>query len=195
MKKAEIIMGALSILALGLNLLLVPGSGLLTFLTLSILSIIYFILGFALFNGIQLRNVFKKESYTDVSGSRIIGAVGTGWALSATINGIMFKFQSWPGAEINLNAGLVGLLIVVIIGKIKYSKNRSEYYTRIFKRIVIFGGLGLVLMLFPKTSWVELKYRENPDYVDAYKKAMADPDNKELRENVEVERQKMNSEN
>lgn len=195
MKKAEIIMGALSILALGLNLLLVPGSGLLTVLTLSILSIIYYILGFALFNGIQLRNIFKKESYIDVSGLRIIGAVGTGWALSATINGIMFKFQSWPGAEISLSAGLAGLTIVVIIGTIKYSKNRSEFYTEIFKRIVIFGGLGLVLTVIPKTSWVELKYRENPDYVDAYKKAMADPDNKELRKNVEVERQKMNSEN
>jgi hypothetical protein len=83
---------------------------------------------------------------------------------------------------------------VTIIGVIKYSKNKSSYYTRIFKRTAIFGGLGLILMLTPKTSWIELKYRNQPEYVDALKKAMADPDNKELWDNVETERQKMNNE-
>ena len=164
-----------------------------TVLTLSILSIIYVFLGFALFNDIRLRNIFKKESYTSVSGLRILGAVGAGWALSATINGLMFKFQSWPGADSNLGVGLVGLLIVTIIGTIKYSKNKSEYYTRIFMRIAIFGGLGLILMLTPKTSWIELKYRNHPAYVDALKKAMADPDNIKLWDKVEAERQKMNN--
>lgn len=193
MRKYEIIIGSLSILALGLNLLLIPSGGILTVLTLSILSIIYVFLGFALFNDIRLRNIFKKESYTSVSGLRILGAVGAGWALSATINGLMFKFQSWPGADSNLGVGLVGLLIVTIIGTIKYSKNKSEYYTRIFMRIAIFGGLGLILMLTPKTSWIELKYRNHPAYVDALKKAMADPDNIKLWDKVEAERQKMNN--
>jgi hypothetical protein len=193
MRKSEIIIGSLSILALGLNLLLIPSGGILTVLTLSILSIIYVFLGFALFNDIRLRNIFKKESYTSVSGLRILGAVGAGWALSATINGLMFKFQSWPGADSNLGVGLVGLLIVTIIGTIKYSKNKSEYYTRIFMRIAIFGGLGLILMLTPKTSWIELKYRNHPAYVDALKKAMADPDNIKLWDKVEAERQKMNN--
>jgi hypothetical protein len=126
---------------------------------------------------------------------RIVGAVGTGFALSATTIGLLFKFQSWPGASFNMGAGLVGLLIVTIIGIIKYSKNKSEYYTRIFKRVAIFGGLGLVLMLTPKTSWVELKYRNHPEYVSALKKAMADPDNKELWDNVEAERLKMKNKN
>ncbi len=111
---------------------------------------------------------------------RILGAVGARLALSMTTIGLMFKFQSWPGADFNLGAGLVGLLIVTIIGVIKYSKNKSKYYIRIFLRAAIFGGLGLILMLTPKTSWVELKYRNHPEYVDALKKAMADPDNKEL---------------
>lgn len=112
-----------------------------------------------------------------------------------TTIGLMFKFQSWPGADFNLGAGLVGLLIVTIIGVIKYSKNKSKYYIRIFLRAAIFGGLGLILMLTPKTSWVELKYRNHPEYVDALMKAMADPDNKELWDNVETERQKKNNEN
>jgi hypothetical protein len=193
MKKTEIILATLSIIALGLNLLLIPGGGVLTVLTLSALSMIYFYFGFALFNDIRLRIIFKKDSYKEISSLKILGAVGAGLALSMTTIGLMFKFQSWPGADINLGAGLFGLLIVTIVGLIKYSKNKSGYYTKIFKRAAIFGGLGLLLMLAPKTNWIELKYRNHPEYVDALKKAMAAPDKKELWNNVEIERQKMDN--
>ena len=111
-----------------------------------------------------------------------------------TTIGLMFKFQSWPGADLNLGVGLFGLLIVTIIGLTKYFKNKSDYYTRIFKRAAIFGGLGLIIMLTPETTLVEFKYRNHPEYVNALKKAMADPDNSELWDNVETERQKMNNE-
>lgn len=195
MKKFEIIIATLSIIALGLNLLLIPGGGVLTVLTLSTLSGLYMYLSFALFNEIRLRNIFKKDSFKGISTMRIVGAVGTGLALSVMTAGLMFKFQSWPGADFNLGAGLFGLLLVTVIGLIKYSKTKSDFYTRIFKRAAIFGGLGLILMLTPKTSWVELKYRNHPEYVDALKKAMADPDNNELWDNVETERQNMNNEN
>ena len=194
MKKAEIIIVTLSIIALAMNLLLVPGGGVLTVLALSTLSIIYFYLGFALFNDIRLRKIFKKDSYKEISSSRILGAVGAGITLSMTTIGLMFKFQSWPGADLNLGVGLFGLLIVTIIGLTKYFKNKSDYYTRIFKRAAIFGGLGLIIMLTPETTLVEFKYRNHPEYVNALKKAMADPDNSELWDNVETERQKMNNE-
>jgi alcohol dehydrogenase class IV len=191
MKKGEIILATLSIIALGLNLLLIPGGGLLTVLTLSTLSMIYFNFGFALFNDIRLRKILKKDSYTDISSLRILGAVGAGLALSMTTIGLMFKFQSWPGADFNLIAGLLGLVTVTIIGVIKYMQNKSDYYTRILKRVTIFGGLGLLVFLTPKTTWIEFKYRNYPDYANAVKNSIADPDNKELQDKVGEERQKM----
>lgn len=194
MKKTEKIFVTLSIISLVLNFLLILGGGILTVLTLSTLSMIYFYLGFALFNDIRLRKIFQKDSYKEISYLRILGAVGAGLSLSITTLGLMFKFQSWPGAEISLGAGLFCLLTVTIIGLIKYSKIKSDYYTRIFKRAAIFGGLGLIVILTPRTSWVELKYRNHPAYVDVLKKAMADPNNQELWDNVEVERQKMDYE-
>lgn len=194
MKKAELIIITLSIIALGLDLFFTSNS-FLALLPLIFLSMFYMYLSFAIFNGIRLRNILKKESYTVVSPIRIIGAIGTGFALSTTIFGIISKFQCWPGASSNISVGLLGLLIITIIGLIKYSKNKSEYYTRIFKRIAIFGGLGLILFLIPNTSLMEIKYRKHPDYVNAYKKASEDPKNTELWDKVEVERQKMNNEN
>jgi hypothetical protein len=194
MKKAEIIIAILSIIALGLNILLIPGGGVLTVLTVLSLSMIYFYFGFAFFNEVPLRLILKKESYNNISSLRLAGAIGAGLALSITLIGILFKFQSWPGASINLGVGLFGLLIVFIIGIIKYFKTKSSYYTRIFKRGTVFGGLALILFLIPKTTWIEIKYRDQPAFVAALKKAMATPDNKELWDNVDAERQKMNEE-
>lgn len=191
MKKGELILIAIALVALLLNILLIPGGGVLTVLSLSSLSMIYFYFGFALFNDIPLRKVFKKESYKEVSSARTVGAVGAGMALSMTIIGIMFKFQAWPGSELNLLVGLLGLVVVLIVGLIKCSKNKSEYYTRIFKRAAIFGGLGLILILTPRTSWIDFRYRNYPDYATALKNSIADPNNDELHNKVEEEWQKM----
>ena len=140
-----------------------------------------------------LNNGSKKESYKELSTFRIVGTIGTGIALSVTTIGLMFKFQSLPGASFNLGVGLLGLIIVTIIGIVKYRKSKSDYYIKIIIRTAILGGIGLILMLTPKASWIEFKYRNQPEYVEAIKKAMADPENKELWENVEVEKQKMNN--
>jgi hypothetical protein len=146
MKKAEIIIATLSVIAIGMNLLSVPGSGILITLTLSSLSLIYCYFGFALFNNIPLRKIFNNQSYKDISVLRIWGAIVTGFILSATLIGILFKLQSWAHASYNLGAGLVGLLIVTAVGLIKYQNSKADYYVKIFIRIAIFGGIGLVFM-------------------------------------------------
>lgn len=191
MKKTETIIMILAIIALGLKLIFIEGSGLLTTITFLSLSLIYFYLGFALFNNIRLRKIFNRSSYKDVSSLRILGAVGAGFALSTTTIGILYKFQSWEGAELYLATGLVGLLIIVVVGGVKYSKNKDSYYSNIFKRVAVFGGIGLILILLPQTTWIAIKYRNEPAYVEAYKNAAADPDNKELWNKVEEELERM----
>jgi hypothetical protein len=191
MKKAELIIATLSIIALGMNFLSIAFGGILTTLTFISLSMIYFYFGFAFFNEINLRAIFAKDSYKDISLLRIIGAIGVGIALSLTIIGLLFTFNSWSGSSFSLGAGLFGLLIVTIIGLIRYAKNKSKYYTRIFKRVAIIGVLGLIFFLTPKTTWVELKYRNHADYVKAYKEAVANPDNKALWDKVDEERKKL----
>ncbi|EJF10152.1 hypothetical protein [Pontibacter sp. BAB1700] len=194
MKKTEIVLGAIAVVALILNLLFVPGSSILTVISLSAISVLYMYLSFALFNGVRLRYIFKKNSYKGISTMRIIGAVLTGLALSITLIGLLFKFQDWPGATINLGVGLFGLVIALIVGAVKYSKSKSDYYTKIFKRIAVYGGLGLIMLLLPKEAWLEFRYRNHPEYVKAVKKAMAESDNQELWDKAEEERQKMNVE-
>lgn len=194
MKKAEIILAVLAVIALGFNLNRVPGASALTVLTLSSLSVFYMYLGFALFNGVRLRAIFKKGSFTEISKARTFGAVAAGLTLSVTLVGIMFKIQIWRGADLQLRTGLFGLAIVTAVGLVKYFKNKSPYYTRIFKRAAIIGGFGLILILSPSTMWTEIRYRNHPEYVEAFKKAMADPDNAALWKDVDNEMRKINNE-
>jgi hypothetical protein len=194
MKKAEIILAILAILALIFNLNLVPGASALTVLSLSALAVLYMYFSFALFNDVRLRNIFKKGTFSEINKMRIFGAAGAGIALAITIIGIMFKVQLWPGAELQLRMGLLALAIVTAIGLFKYLKEKSSFYLRVFKRAAVVGGLGLTLMFSSETAWLEIRYRNHPEYVEAVKKALAKPDNKELWEKVEIERKKINNE-
>lgn len=191
MKKAEIVLGASALIALAFNLLFIPGGNVLTVLLLSSLAVLYMYLSFALFNDISLKAIFKRESYKGKSIKRIVGAVLSGLALAVTIIGILFKVQAWPGASVMVGFGTAALSISLVVGVLRYARSKSGYYTRIFKRIAIYGGLGFILMLLPDDSWLALKYRNHPHYVEAVKNARAHPDKQELWDKVDEERRKM----
>ena len=191
MKKFELIVGLIAILGIVLKLLHIPGSGVLTALTLSTLSMFYYVFSFALFNGIRIRDIFKKASYKDTNAKRIIGAIGLGFALSAITIGGLFKLQFWPGATIQLMAGLVTTGLILLIAVIFYFRSKADYYKGVFKRIAIYGGLGFILYITPTATIVDIYYGDNPDYAEFYKKVLADPENIELREQLDQMRKEM----
>jgi hypothetical protein len=191
MKKFELIFVILGLVSILLNLFLIPFANLFMLLSLSILSVFYLYFSFTFFNGIQLRNIFKKVAYSDVSALRIVGAIGTGIALSQTIIGLIFKFNEWPGAFVMMSVGLSGLLVVTIVGLIQFTKNKIDYYRNIFKRIALFGGITLILVVLPSNLMFEFKYRNYPTYIEAYKKFIENPTNKELSDKVAAERRKV----
>lgn len=185
MKKFELIVGLIAILGIVLKLLHIPGSGLLTVLTLLTLSMFYYAFSFALFNGIRLRDIFKKASYKDTSVKRIIGAVGLGFALSTIIIGVLFKLQFWPGAMVQLMTGLVMTGLILLIATIFYFRSKADFYKRVFRRIAIYGIPGLMLLLTSTATLVDIYYRDKPEYAALYKEVLADPDNMELRGQLE----------
>jgi hypothetical protein len=184
MKKFELIVGFIAILGIFLKILHIQGSELLIVLSFSALSTFYYVFSFAFFNGIRLQNIFKKESYKDTNAKRIIGAVGLGISLSTIIMGGLFKLLFWAGANMQLMTGLVILGIILPVATIFYFRNKEEYYKRIFKRIVIYGGIGLFLFLMPSSALVDIYYRNYPDYAELYKKVLDSPKDLELREQL-----------
>src|SRR5262245_28220524 len=115
MKKIELFFAAVCIIALTLNIFLFPGGGFLTVISLFFFSMFYFAFSFALLNNIELRNIFKKESYREIGKLKVAGAIFTGFILSIITLGVLFKFQSWPGANFYLKTGTNAILLVAII--------------------------------------------------------------------------------
>lgn len=190
MKKTEIIAAIIAIIGFIFKLFLWPGGGPLIVISLSTLAVVYYF-GFAFLNNIRFRHIFKKESYNGMRPLRIIGTLGAGFSLSAVLMGIMYKIQSWPMAQTNLAVGMFFLIVVVIVGLPKYLSTKSDYLKQVFKRAVIIGGLGLIFIVLPQTVWIDIEYRNHPAYRDAFKRALAEPSNQALWDQVEQEKRKM----
>lgn len=165
----------------------VPFGGVISALGFTSLALLYMYLSFALFNKIPFTRILKKEAYLNVSKLRIFGTVLTGMVLSLSLIGMLFKLQLYPMAEVNLLTGILGLLIATIVSIVKYSIGKDKFYFEILKRIILVGVFGFLFIITPKESILEIRHRKHPEYVEAVKKAWADPDNQDLWKKVEEE--------
>lgn len=193
MKKVEKILG-FSVIAFMIIRLFIdfPFSSVLIVFPTIFLMFLYFVFSFVLLNGISFRKMFKKESYNGISTWRIIGTIGTGFALLTTITGILFVYQRWSYGYANLQNGLVMLGIVLIVIVLKKSLSFHAVYTYILIRIGIVGFVGLSLLCLPAETLLEMKCHDcSTAYLEAEKALLKDPDNRELQEKVYEERIKM----
>ncbi len=188
MKKFELNVGICAIIGISLKLLRMPGGNIVLLVTLGTLALFYYGLSFAFFNKIELKNIFKKESYKTTNTNKIIGAIGLGWALSIVIIGFFHKLLFLAGANLILLIGLIALGIILFISIIFYFRNKAAYYKRIFKRIAIYGGIGLMAYITPSSTLVDIYYRNDPAYAEIYKKVLASPDDVELQKQLELMR-------
>jgi hypothetical protein len=191
MKTTEKILCITFLFGLILKLALIPGSGILITLSLLILSILYFYLGFAFFNNIPFKGIFKKDSYREIKPLRILGAIAAGIVLSTISIGLLFKIQNWPLASSSLIVGLITSFIILAITTFKSYKTKDIYYSRILKRLIPAIILTGFFLLVSDLSFVKFQYRNHPDYIKAYMKLQNDPTNDSLRENLYLEDRKV----
>jgi hypothetical protein len=187
MKIFERVMGILIVIGLALSFNLIPGGSILIVFPGMILACLYFYLGFALFNNVSLKGLFKKTTYKELSTKRILGSVGIGTGLSIAIIGIMFKIQHWPSASLFLGTGLVISFIGLIIVTIKFIKTKDKFYLKLISRIAIIGVFGFFLFIIPDIFLVKIKFRNHPEYINAYEKYIQNPQDPELKEKLELE--------
>ena len=193
MKKAELILVSLAVIAFGLNLFLVQGSSLLLIFSVIGLLFLYFYLGFAILNGISLKEMFKKETYKNISNLRIFGSVATGIIFSIMILGATFKYLMWPGGSIMLLISFVGMLIIFIVALVKNLKKPSKFYQNVLLRCAVYGGVACFFFFTKASTFIAIKYKDYPEYVKAFEKATENSDNEELWQKVDEEREKIDS--
>ena len=191
MKKAELIIGIGAIALLFSSFYPIEFLSIPRVIFISGLSVIYFYFGFALFNDIRLRTIFKRSSYEGISSARIIIAILSGISLSGLAIGLLFKSQLWPGSSTMILIGIFGSCLSSIMALFVFSVKAPKLFRYLLSRLVVGAFTGLAFYLVPRETILELKYKDYPEYVDARKASWADPMNEELMQKAAEERQRM----
>jgi hypothetical protein len=142
MKRLEIGFVVLTIVVVVLKAMTIS-NGAVIIIAFLLLALLHYIFGFALFNGVEAKNLFKVEYYQkNFSISQTIFAVFLGWGFSVLDLGILFRLKEWPGNEIMMFVGGVGIVVLgaLFMQKIKEKKHLlRENFIRI--------GVGLIYVL------------------------------------------------
>jgi hypothetical protein len=146
MNKLEKTLVIVTLVALILKYLAVPGMSLFVVIGLLGLALLYFYFGFALFNGIGFKGIFKKESYIEISKYKIFAAVLVGVSLSMICIGLLFKVQHWFGFSTYLYAGLSLSLVMLVIAVLKYNSFNKLLLIRLIP-FSLFGALALIIKI------------------------------------------------
>jgi len=172
--------------------LLISGGSFFLAISLMFLAFLYFFLGFALFNQIPLKKIFKKESFTGINTIKVILAIGFGIGLSNTCVGILYKIQHWTGARILIISGITVIIIILLIGLISINKTKGPFIRGIIKRSIIIGGFGFLLLFISDYSIIKIQYRNHPLYIKAYEDLKSDPNNPDYKKNLIKEQERIN---
>lgn len=145
-KKTELILISLTLLAIVLVKIDMTGAVLIILFTYMLLSLFYFVFGFALFNGIEYKDILAADTYKKLPNWKVVLGVAMGWLSSIMVGGILFKVQHYPGAEFMLIVSLFPLAILHLIAYFTFPPGTSDL-TRLslFWRNYIMLGLGFVV--------------------------------------------------
>lgn len=157
MTKSEKILGIIIVISLILKINFIPYGGMLLLFSLTGLAFYYFQFGKAVFNDIGLINSLRKDSYAGVQKSLVIISKAAGIGLSLICIGILFKLNHWGYSYIILVFGLATTFLVSLIVFTSWRKSKIKTYTRILKRTVTIGLLGLIIAITPEFSIAKQK--------------------------------------
>lgn len=138
-----------AVVGLLMTLFDIPLNTLIVSLFFLVLALLYIYLGFALFNNVGFRNIFKAESFKGLGPWRIALAIGTGIALSTLTVGFMFSILGYPMADTILIYGIVLAVIMIILALIINGRDNNTFYRNIILRCVIFLIIAVVFLLLP----------------------------------------------
>lgn len=175
----------MSVACLGLYLLGTPGISLFLMLLISLLGVLFGYFGFAHLNGIRLAQVFKRESYTDIRKGNLVLAVFAGLGMGALINGILFRILFWEQSDFLLELGLIWTSLTLILTLV-WQTVSPVLKQRILLRAAILVSISIICFALPAHTWFAIRYRAQPEYVEAMKNYRYGPSEETLRVLEEV---------
>lgn len=166
MKRTELLLSGVSASFFLLYLLGGVGMSLFMMLSLSLLGALYAYLGFAHLNGVRMAQVFKKEAYSSIRFTDILIGIFGGIGMAAIINSVLFAIMLWPGRGSLFVSGSIFLGIAIVMAFVLLG-TYPLLKERLVKRVAIYMVLGGLFYVIPAGFWFSIRYRNNPEYVEA----------------------------
>lgn len=166
------------------------GSIVLTFFFLALIAF-YLFLSFAYFNDVTFKGLFKKSSYKGIKRIRIFSGILAGFMLALFNYSIFAILERIPGGFVTIYLFSIPMTALIIVFLIKAIKKSSFHSKAIFRLIPVFI-ISLFIFTLPRPTFIKLKHSEYPDYVDAYTKYMANPEDSTCYKNYIIEERRMN---
>ncbi len=192
MRRIELNILGIVILSLIFSLINISTGGTFLVMSLTLYSLFYLAFGIAIFNGINFRKILKKESYNNISKKRIFGAIILGFSFSILILGFLFKLMIWPNGQSMISNGLKITLFISVIFIIYYFIKKPKNLKNNFIRIGVITLIGVIMLFVSTKKLIEIYYRNNPEFVEIYKKSIDNPNNQELYKKLQQKRTEMN---
>lgn len=112
------------------------------------------------------------------------------YSIVIIIIGMLFKFNAWPGGNMLIATGL-SMLIIGLFFIYRTQNDNKAWKMGAYKRMLIFGILGLLFYSLPNFYFFEIINRNHPEYIEATKNFYEDPENESYKLKMDVEREKM----
>ncbi|MGB0431613.1 MAG: hypothetical protein ACPGLV_14155 [Bacteroidia bacterium] len=191
MKKTEAILLPLIVVGIFSWFFHFPFSSVILIISLSATSF-YYAATHVRHRNLGLNLLFSKKEDHSNSGQNMSQML-LGWGLAALFIGILFKLMFWPNYSSTLLIGLILMSIGTGATLIKNRNNNDGVFKDSTKKAIIIGGFGLLVFLTPINTLVDFRYRNNPEYAKQFKRVMAEPRNEELRQELNLMREKMHN--
>ena len=146
MEKVFIVLALLGVVT---RLLHWPGSEVYILLSILGLTILYFNFGFLLYNGIRLRNIFKRASYQHTPVSNILLAIATGVVHTTMLISIVFKIQHWPGGNEMLYGGCTACCLLAPAAFLFNRGKQTVLFKNMVRRSAAVFAFTLLIAFWP----------------------------------------------
>ena len=148
MKKVEIALIALTIIAVALRVSSVQGGEALSAVAFLLLALFYLLLSIPYFNGVSLRHTFQSAYYREreADAFRRFWAGAAGVIFFIVLMGILFVLNYWKAAFFFWCMGMFFTVPVAALSLGKHMLQPSPFYKAIAIRagILLLAGIGIV---------------------------------------------------
>ena len=152
-----------ALLSLAGKFAFIPEAGIFFIISVTLLMIVYFPLGFFLFR--PSRGSGQAPDETKTNRTKI--SLTNGAALAITLCGILFTLMLWQSGKFYLQIGIIFTSAVALFLQIRKSQTGKNtglfiYYKRLVQRNVAVIAIALILYFIPTNTLIRFELRNDP---------------------------------